>query len=139
MAEISPGRGYESKDASAAALAWALVFTGLALVLAVLLCLGILGALRATQAPPGAVAPPFQQVRPLPPPPRLQPEPLTDMDQLREEQQKQLNSYGWVNREQGIAHIPIDQAARLLLRKGLPVREGKPSGETAAAGKRRGP
>ena len=37
------------------------------------------------------------------------------------DQEKQLNSYGWVDQKAGVAHIPIDQAMRLIAERGLPV------------------
>jgi hypothetical protein len=47
-----------------------------------------------------------------------------------------LNEYGWVDRNAGTVHIPIDQAKELLLQRGLPSRpavsEG-PAGTDAAA------
>jgi hypothetical protein len=38
--------------------------------------------------------------------------------------QKQLQFYGWVDEKSGVAHIPIDKAKELVLKQGLPVREG---------------
>jgi hypothetical protein len=37
-------------------------------------------------------------------------------------QNQRLNSYGWVDRSRGIVHIPIDQAMKLILQRGLPAR-----------------
>jgi len=54
--------------------------------------------------------------------PRLQLSPSADMEAFRAREEAELNSYGWVNRTQGIAHIPINVAMDLLLEKGLPVR-----------------
>jgi len=36
-------------------------------------------------------------------------------------QEDQLNSYGWVDQQAGVAHIPIDRAMDLLVQQGLPV------------------
>jgi hypothetical protein len=36
-------------------------------------------------------------------------------------QEKQLNSYGWVDEKAGVAHIPIKQAMDLIAERGLPV------------------
>jgi hypothetical protein len=36
-------------------------------------------------------------------------------------QEDQLNSYGWVDREGGMAHIPIERAMQLIVQRGLPV------------------
>jgi hypothetical protein len=39
---------------------------------------------------------------------------------LREEQEGRLHSYGWVDREKGLVHIPIDRAMDLTLRGDRP-------------------
>lgn len=36
-------------------------------------------------------------------------------------QEDQLNSYGWVDQQAGVAHIPIDRAMDLIVQRGLPV------------------
>jgi len=35
-----------------------------------------------------------------------------------------LHQYGWVDQKAGVAHIPIDQAKKLLIERGLPARTG---------------
>ena len=54
--------------------------------------------------------------------PRLQTTPWTDLRTFRADQQKTLDSYGWVDEKLGIARIPIARAKELLLQRGLPVR-----------------
>ena len=58
----------------------------------------------------------------LPPEPRLQTNPRADLRELREAEEKRLDSYGWVDRNAGIVHIPIDDAIKLTLQRGLPSR-----------------
>ena len=41
---------------------------------------------------------------------------------VRGEWQKELHSYGWVDQQAGVIHIPIDRAKELLAHRGLPVR-----------------
>jgi hypothetical protein len=65
---------------------------------------------------------------PLPPTPRLQTQPREDLKNLRAEEQKRLDSYGWVDASRGEVHIPIDRAMELLLQQGLPVRQQAPRG-----------
>jgi len=49
------------------------------------------------------------------------------------DQEKQLNSYGWVDEKAGVAHIPIDHAMDLLAQRGLPVYQpGKANPDGAA-------
>jgi len=46
-------------------------------------------------------------------------------------QEKQLNSYGWVDEKAGVAHIPIKQAMDLIAQRGLPVRPNAVSNPAA--------
>jgi len=60
------------------------------------------------------------RVQHLPPNPRLQSDPFTELDELRATQDMQLSSYGWVDEPAGLAHIPIGRAMDLLVTHGLP-------------------
>jgi hypothetical protein len=52
--------------------------------------------------------------------------PLEEMKHLRDSWDKQLTSYGWVNEQSGVVRIPIEDAKKLLLQRGLPTRnDGK--------------
>jgi hypothetical protein len=48
------------------------------------------------------------------PPPRLQENEPADLKTMRETEDRRLNSYGWVDAEAGVVHIPITEAMRLL-------------------------
>lgn len=70
------------------------------------------------------------------PQPRLQGEPFADWLALKARQEAVLTSYGWVDEGSGVTRIPIDQAMKTLLERGLPVREaagGTPAASTGAA------
>jgi hypothetical protein len=54
------------------------------------------------------------------PAPELQRSVEDDLKALRVEEDAVLNGYGWIDRESGIIHIPIDRAKELLLQRGLP-------------------
>ena len=58
-----------------------------------------------------------------PPFPRLQVAPRQDLQTFREQEDAILNGYTWVNREAGTVRIPIAEAMRLTVQRGLPVRE----------------
>ena len=58
----------------------------------------------------------------LPPEPRLQTDPRGDLANLRRSEDTVLNSYGWVDRNAGIVRIPIEQAMKLTVERGLPTR-----------------
>ena len=53
-----------------------------------------------------------------PPSPQLQTQPFKDIYQLREGEQQKLSEYGWVDKNTGTVHIPIDDAMNLLLQRG---------------------
>jgi hypothetical protein len=75
------------------------------------------------------------------PAPHLQRNPAADMSRLKTQSLDRLNSYGWVNREAGIAHIPVDRAMDILARSGLPkvAAPPNPSPETKTFGPKSSP
>jgi hypothetical protein len=56
-------------------------------------------------------------------------EPMALQEQ-RDKEQKLLHGYGWINQGGGVAHMPIDEAKKLIAERGLPVREGEPVSPT---------
>jgi len=59
----------------------------------------------------------------VPPEPRLQTNPREDLEQLRAQEDQVLNSYGWVDKNTGVVRVPIEDAMRLTVQRGLPVRQ----------------
>jgi len=49
-----------------------------------------------------------------PPPPRQQVAPAADFDLYLATEKARLNTYYWVDRDQGLVHIPIEEAMRRL-------------------------
>ena len=74
---------------------------------------------RVTPQYPLAVA----QENRVPPEPRLQTNPRQDLADLRAREDETLNSYGWVDKNAGFVRIPIDEAIKLTLERGLPTRQ----------------
>ncbi|HXK04112.1 MAG TPA: hypothetical protein VMS37_17035 [Verrucomicrobiae bacterium] len=58
------------------------------------------------------------------PQPQLQKTPIPDLRQFHAEEDKILDSYGWVDQPKGIVRIPIDRAIDVLAQRGLPSRAG---------------
>ncbi len=79
---------------------------------------------EASRQPP----PPIMQTAPnrQPPLPRLQERPPLDLEAMHKGEDKALASYGWVDPQAGIVRIPIDEAMRLVVERGLPVRGAEP-------------
>src|SRR5262245_34451957 len=63
-----------------------------------------------------------------PPEPRLQTTPRLDLKALRAEEAGVLENYAWVDRSAGIVRIPINEAMKLVLQRGLPVRDAAGTG-----------
>jgi hypothetical protein len=59
----------------------------------------------------------------LPPEPRLQVAPREEAAEFKLREDAILTGYSWVNRETGTVRIPIAEAMRMTVQKGLPVRE----------------
>jgi hypothetical protein len=77
-----------------------------------------------------ALRPPFLAVDVVPPAPRLQANPGVDLMQFKQQELDRLNHYGWINKDAGIARIPIDRAMDILARTGLPEIKGAPEAES---------
>jgi hypothetical protein len=121
MSNVRHPTHYETSDADPRLL------TALALGIAVFLLatpyLLIIGYPFATGA--GAVPPNLPQ----PPEPRLQVDPASDLGRLRRYEIEQLQTFGWIDRDRGIVHIPIEQAMQHLADRGL---QGWPAGPAAS-------
>lgn len=65
---------------------------------------------------------PLADTREPAPGPQLQADPTTDIENLRASEAQRLNGFGWIDRAQGIAHIPIDRAIDIVAERGLPTR-----------------
>lgn len=51
------------------------------------------------------------------PEPRLQINPQGDLEKLQRQEEEMLSTYGWIDRNQGTARIPIDRAMKLFLER----------------------
>ncbi len=56
--------------------------------------------------------------------PMLESAPQDDRARYTAEKEKLLQSYGWIDRQRGIARIPIDRAMAVLAARNAAVREG---------------
>jgi hypothetical protein len=82
-------------------------------------------AAREGQSSPAEFPLAAQQENRLPPEPRLQTNPRQDLSDLRSQEDQILASYGWVDKNAGTVRIPIEQAMKLALERGLPARQQK--------------
>ena len=70
----------------------------------------------------------------LPAGPRLQRFPVNEIVDFRQRESRELNSYGWIDRNAGTAHIPIAEAMRLTVERGLPSRAPTAPADAAPSG-----
>jgi hypothetical protein len=56
------------------------------------------------------------------PQPRLERNERLEINDFRAQEERTLNSFGWVDRQTGVVRIPIDRAMQLLVQRGLPTR-----------------
>jgi len=64
---------------------------------------------------------PGDSVRKTFPEPRLEDNERGELKSFRLGEEGQLNSFGWVDQKDGVAHIPIELAMQLIAQRGLPV------------------
>ena len=70
-----------------------------------------------------------------PPEPRLQTEPVLDLQKLRARDAERLSTYAWVDRDAGVVRLPIERAIEILAARGLPARRGGVAGVVPPSGR----
>ena len=119
---------HETSDVSIGGIlgfALGLFMTGAAISCFVWLLFLFFGAREARRVRPEFPLAAGQESR-VPPEPRLQTNPRQDLRDLRSAEDMVLNSYGWVDKNAGIARIPIREAMKLTVQRGLPTRQENP-------------
>jgi hypothetical protein len=125
--------GHETTDAEIGPLIKFAVFLAVTTTVCALIVVGLYKYLdrRETAEKAGRYPLAADVARTLPPPPRLQTYPFYDLKDLRGDENRVLEQYGWVNKNAGIVRIPIERAIDVLAQKGLPYRIAEPSGSGA--------
>jgi hypothetical protein len=117
-----PEERFEHRDVNV----WAVYQFGIALACLCILSLGLLyGLYRYFVEREGGPMSRDQvnvDARRLPPMPRLQSAPITDLSDMHAAEDEILKGYGWVDQAHGVVRIPIDRAIELLAQRGLPTR-----------------
>jgi hypothetical protein len=100
------------------------------LLAAIVLCLtGVAWLLNGYQQRAAAQQPPLsalERERLLPPAPRLQSRPRQDGERQLAAERIHLDSFGWVDREHRIVHLPLEQARQIMLEQGWTTPEEAP-------------
>ena len=113
-----PVAAHESRDLSVRAIVWfaaGMVISGVVIYF----LLGGFWAFLRDYTQRGAALSPFAVSHQLPPEPRLQVSPPSELRNFRLWEEQQLRTYGWINRSGGIVRIPVDRAMDLILERGV--------------------
>ena len=130
---------YEKRDVNARAILWvgvAIVISAVVIHFAVWGVFDFFSAREAHKGKPPATL--VNTKRQPPPAPRLQTDAPADLQEMRAREAAALESYGWVDRQKGIVHIPVERAMELLVERGLRTTEPtmtKPAEVQTSAGK----
>lgn len=68
----------------------------------------------------------------VPPGPNLQPNPSADLAAFREAEEAELAKWAWVDREKGVARVPVERALEIVASRGLPAPPPMPPPAPAA-------
>ncbi len=122
---------HERTDVQAPVLSWMALALALFLLVSLPAMVGVFSLLKweDKSTPPPS---PLAKVE-LPPAPRLQPVPSTELEKYRAAQTQLLTEYDWIDRQQKIVRIPVDEAMRLLVERGLPKAPPQPAAAPEAA------
>jgi hypothetical protein len=127
---VNPETHHEESDVNVRALLWfVVIFVAFAAVthFALLLMFKFYVQLERGNAnapltsmarPPGTDVPQLPRLQPfLSKAPPYQSTPVIDMDEMRAHENQVLNNYGWVDRQKGVVHIPIEEAKKIWISK----------------------
>lgn len=126
---VDASAGVEVRDADIPLVIW----TSVGILATLFLCMGIAALqfkfeIAAMPKDPDNV---FKSERRLPPEPRLQAFPAKDLASFKERQNSAATSYGWSDKANGIARIPVDKAIDMVMTKGVQVLTADTKPETA--------
>jgi hypothetical protein len=129
----NPENRFEHRDVNFKALTKFAIGLIITAIFSAGLVLGIFQYLlhREGGVPASRIESPAQDARQLPPEPRLEEAPNTDLQEMRAAEDQVLSSYAWLDQSNGIVRLPIDRAMDLIAQRGLPAR--KESGPQSAA------
>ncbi|HEY0369400.1 MAG TPA: hypothetical protein VGC85_07370 [Chthoniobacterales bacterium] len=114
--------GHEERDVNVRMVAWfalGLVVSAIVIHVAIAGLYKLFAAQNPSPDPPSRIAFDAKMIAPQP---QLQNNPQVDLANFETEQTKQLNSYGWVDKNAGVVRIPIERAMDLIAQRGLPSR-----------------
>src|SRR5688572_24747566 len=128
-------QGYEHSDVPFRPLAMFIAILAVSLAVVIGIVAGLFWLFESEAAETDPAPLPLAEENPVTPGPLLQVSPREDLDDMHKREQRQISSSAWVDRDRGVARIPIDRAIALAAERGLPnwpvADTGSPQGEQA--------
>jgi hypothetical protein len=116
---------YETEDFSPRGIRWLTATLAVLAVMVLVLMGGLLWFLSGGWPPRQGIVTPMVPAPNMSPAPDLQVASSRDYQEMRAAEEAQLHSYRWVDKQAGIAAIPIKRAMELLADRGLPEQKAK--------------
>ncbi len=129
MDDSSPNSGYETSDVDPKPIIRFGVALAAMLAVTIAAMAWMFDYLAAREDQLDTSGSPLADTRERPAAPQLQVSPSSDLTQMRAREAALLNSHGWVDRQEGLVHIPIERAMEILAGRGL---GSQPSGGGSA-------
>ena len=123
----SPGATYERTDAQIGIVAKSILWLGVVTVLTIIGMWVMFATMVGNRIETGERRYPLAEINSgAPPEPagaRLQTDPAADLERFLDTEAQRLETYGWVDEDAGTVRLPIEEAMRLTVERGLPARD----------------
>ena len=127
----TPGVAHEESDVNVKGVAWFTLGLAILIALTALMMGGMFSFLSTAEErkepPPTSLTrekkPETGNPEEMFPEPRLQQKPIQDLERFQAEEYERLTSYDWVDPQSGIVRIPVEQAKKRIIERGLPYRK----------------
>ena len=114
--------GHEQRDANVKLITWFAVGLVVCAIIIHLVTGWLYKVFKDDYPSPDAPSRIALDAKPIAPAPQLQTNAQVDLAKYEDEENKKLNSYGWLDKRAGVIHVPIERAIDLLVQRGLPTR-----------------
>ncbi len=122
MAEQKKQKNYEESDAQFRGIFWSGIGLFAVIGFSFLIIIGLFNFLENWQGKSSKPVSPLAESQQPPAGPRLQVDPESELIQFKVIEDSLINTYGWIQKEAGVVRIPVDEAMKLMLQRGFPVR-----------------
>lgn len=126
VATQSVEREFEVHDLNLRAIVLFALGLLLVIVIALLVLRWLVGAWSGEKLSTRIQVPPALATPPAVPGPGIRAVPYAELQRVLAPQTERLSSYGWVDKNTGVVHVPIERAMQLVLKEGLPSQNVDP-------------